>query len=99
MHFKIRLSNRFIDFYRRHINALIRNAKKSLTVVAILSVTWALSTSCILSAKEHPEHPEKKEHPKGKEISNVTLKTLQNLPRSMFKKIPGTAFSSTMIKY
>ena len=65
------------------LSAMLR---KALTVVAILSVTWALNTSCILSAKEHPEHPEKKEHPKGKVISNVTLEDVAKFAEEYVQK-------------
>lgn len=54
--------------------------RKPLTVIPVLSVMWMLNTSCVLLAKEHPEHP------KGKEKSEVTLEDVAKYAEEYIQK-------------
>lgn len=57
--------------------------RKALIFTASLSFMWTLNTSCILFAKEHPEQ---KEHPKGKEISVVTMEDVAKFAEEYVQK-------------
>lgn len=66
------------------LSRMLRNVLAG--VAAVLSVTWTLHTSCLLFAKEHPEHPERMEHPKGKEKSAVTMEDVAKFAEDYIQK-------------